>query len=133
MKIENQKTALEQQLAILQQSLNQVKQLKKTNEQEMKKIHDNELVTLTNKLRKQKLEVETDNDASSNLKDAQETLECPACMESMKPPTRIWMCPASHLICEQCRNKLDGRQCPTCRTKKVNLRAFMAEKFAQTV
>jgi len=63
----------------------------------------------------------------------QKTLECPICLENMKPPTRIWMCSLSHIVCEPCKNKLENNLCPKCRTKRVTLRAFMAEHFAEAV
>jgi len=67
------------------------------------------------------------------VKAARGTLECPICMEDMKPPVRIWMCPTSHIVCESCKDKLEGRLCPTCRSERVTLRAFLAENFARTV
>lgn len=68
-----------------------------------------------------------------NLEAARGTLECPICMETMRPPTRIWMCPSSHLVCEPCKGRLNGAPCPTCRTEKVAQRAHMAEDFARAV
>merc|ERR1712096_574677 len=41
-----------------------------------------------------------------NLEDARKELECPVCLEEMKPPMKIWMCSLSHIICEPCKNKL---------------------------
>ena len=71
---------------------------------------------------------------SCTLEAVRGTLECPICLEIMKPPTRIWMCPLSHIICEPCKGKLKGGGlCPTCTSEKVTLRAFMAENFARTV
>lgn len=85
-----------------------------------------------------KLDLGSDNSAFSsssnrNLEAARETLECPVCLELMKPPTKIWMCPISHIICEPCINKLEGRFCPTCRIERVSKRALIAENFARTV
>jgi len=73
-----------------------------------------------------------------DVKAARETLQCPVCTEMMKPPTRIWMCSSSHIICEPCKNKLDDNRfvlhlCPTCRTSPVSLRSFLAENFAECV
>merc|ERR550519_1572704 len=59
-------------------------------------------------------------------------LDCPICLEAMEPPTRIWMCRLSHVICEPCKDRLDGRNCPTCRAEPVTLRAFVFEEVART-
>jgi len=86
---------------------------------------------LTNDRRK--LDMDPDNDTSSKLEAARETLECPVCLTIMKPPLRIWMCSSSHLICEPCKARLEGRRCPTCRTERVTLRAFIAENFSRSL
>ena len=31
-------------------------------------------------------------------------LECPVCMEEMKPPKKIFQCSNGHVICELCKN-----------------------------
>jgi len=84
-----------------------------------------------------KLDMDPDNDASSNdhenMEAARETLECPICTEVMRPPTRIWMCSSSHIICESCKDKIEGKLCPTCRTERVTMRAFIVEKIARTI
>ena len=76
------------------------------------------------------------NDDRGKLEAARETLECPICMETMKPPTRIWMCRLSHAMCETCKDRLKGGPhplCPTCKSERVNLRAIIAEKIAESV
>jgi len=89
-----------------------------------------------------KLDSDPDNDeaakeslevAKESLEAAKGTLECPVCLETMRPPIKIWMCKSSHLACEPCKNNLRRRSCPTCRTGKVTLRAFMAENFARSL
>ena len=69
-------------------------------------------------------------DDVEKLESARGILECPICMELMKPPARIWMCPSNHLVCETCRDRLEGKLCPSCRTVRVNVRATVAENFA---
>jgi len=69
----------------------------------------------------------------AKIKDAMESLTCPICMELMKPPVQIWMCPASHIVCEACKHQLVGQACPSCRTKRVTLRALIVEQFARTI
>ena len=46
----------------------------------------------------EKLDNETHE--TGDMETARKEFECPVCMEMMKPPTRIWMCSASHLVCE---------------------------------
>jgi len=70
---------------------------------------------------------------TDSLEAARATLECPICMEMMKPPTKIWMCSSSHIVCEPCKNKLKGNRCPTCWNLKVAWRAHFAENLARTV
>ena len=41
-------------------------------------------------------------------------LECPVCMEEMKPPKKIFQCSNGHVICEHCKNN------PEVRVYKVN-------------
>jgi len=84
-----------------------------------------------------KLDMDPDNNASSNdhekVEATRETLECPVCMEPMKPPTRIWMCSSSHIICESCKDKIEGTLCPTCKTETVTMRAIIVEQIARTI
>jgi hypothetical protein len=46
-----------------------------------------------------------------------ELLECPVCLEEMKPPKKIFQCSNGHVICELCKNNPEVRSCPTCRVK----------------
>jgi hypothetical protein len=59
-------------------------------------------------------------------------LECPVCLEEMKPPVRIWQCLSGHAVCELCRKSPLVRDCPTCRQKIVG-RNILAEKLARTL
>lgn len=51
-------------------------------------------------------------------------LECPVCFGYMMPP--IMQCSRGHLICNQCRNKLNV--CPVCRVPLSNIRNLAMEK-----
>ena len=64
---------------------------------------------------------------------AKSQLECPICLEVMKPPVKIWMCPQTHLVCEDCKDRMDNSICPTCRSDKVEGRAFFAENMARAL
>ena len=67
------------------------------------------------------------------VEEARGHLECPVCLELMRPPTRIWQCPQSHLVCETCRDRLENLKCPSCRTAKVSMRARVAENMARAL
>ena len=48
-------------------------------------------------------------------------LECPVCLEVMKPPTKIIQCKgtgegAEHFVCEECTKKPGVEICPSCKT-----------------
>lgn len=59
-------------------------------------------------------------------------LECPVCMEEMRPPRRIWQCSDGHAVCEFCRKKPAVTCCPTCR-KYIVGRSTIAEKLARSL
>merc|ERR1719203_1847693 len=113
---------------------------KRKRELEMEEVENNQkmakLRKITNQLDKdlKRIDLDPDNDANpANLEALRKNLECPVCMEMMRPPARIWMCPASHLVCEPCKNRLEDRVCPTCRTGTVNLRATTLEDIARNL
>ena len=64
---------------------------------------------------------------------AKSQLECPICLEMMKPPTKIWMCPQTHLVCDACREGMVNNVCPTCRSGKITGRAFLAENISRAL
>ncbi|EFO88360.1 hypothetical protein CRE_06228 [Caenorhabditis remanei] len=55
--------------------------------------------------------------------------ECPVCLEYMLPP--YMQCPSGHLVCSNCRPKLQC--CPTCRGPTPSVRNLGLEKIANTV
>jgi len=64
-----------------------------------------------------------------------ELLECPVCLEEMKPPKKIFQCSNGHVICELCKNNPEVRSCPTCRVKfrgQNVVRNIVAEKLARS-
>jgi len=64
-----------------------------------------------------------------------ELLECPVCLEEMKPPKKISQCSNGHVICELCKNNPEVRSCPTCRVKFRGhnvVRNIVAEKLARS-
>merc|ERR1719186_1889290 len=106
----------------------------------MKRYNDDEnqqalkdLTKTSNQLGDDLKKLDMDPNDLKKLDKARATLECPICMEIMEPPTRIWMCPGSHSLCEACKESLEGNKCPTCRTKKVNMRALGMEEVARAL
>ena len=69
----------------------------------------------------------------TGMEAAKSQLECPVCLEMMKPPTKIWMCPQTHLVCEECREGMVNNVCPTCRSGKMTTRAYLAENMARAL
>ena len=59
-------------------------------------------------------------------------LECPICLEEMRPPMRIWQCVSGHPVCDTCRRNPRVSECPTCRQKIVG-RNVLAEKLARSL
>lgn len=53
----------------------------------------------------------TTRDSAGRLRDL---LECPVCMEEMKPPKKIFQCSNGHVICELCKNNPEASFCPFC-------------------
>jgi len=155
-KYELEMNMLEERRIELERRLSDVQQRKRRDNEDMNKRHREEMHYLDARLEQF---VEKKQNAVSNMKKmlnelnrdmdkwekkndakdaidvgaARETLECPVCTNMMKPPTRIWMCSSSHIICETCKNMLDDNLCPTCRTSPVSLRSFLAENFAECV
>ena len=42
-------------------------------------------------------------------------LDCPVCLEEMRPPKKIFQCSNGHSLCEQCKNNPALTLCPICR------------------
>ena len=63
-------------------------------------------------------------------------LECPVCLEEMRPPARIFQCSRGHALCGGCRARPEVRRCPTCRlafTPHTLTRSILAEHIAEAV
>jgi len=59
-------------------------------------------------------------------------LECPVCLEEMKPPIKIWQCMDGHPVCDTCRRRPQVTACPVCRQDIVG-RNILAEKIAASI
>jgi len=69
---------------------------------------------------------------------ARKELECPICTEVMAPPSRIWQCKAGHVICEQCKERVQppgssGATCPTCKTAPFIGRNLALERISRSL
>lgn len=64
-----------------------------------------------------------------------ELLECPVCLDEMRPPKKIFQCSNGHVICELCKSNPEVRSCPTCRVQFRGgsnfVRNIVAEKLAR--
>eukprot|EP00092_Neocalanus_flemingeri_P098701 GFUD01125865.1.p1 GENE.GFUD01125865.1~~GFUD01125865.1.p1 ORF type:complete len:103 (+),score=24.42 GFUD01125865.1:3-311(+) len=64
--------------------------------------------------------------------DAKKEFKCPICVEPMSPPVRIWQCAEGHILCENCKNHPDVRNCPACRGAFAG-RNLAMERMAELV
>lgn len=74
----------------------------------------------------------TDESVTEMVETTRSELECPVCLEEMKPLRRIWQCSDGHAVCEFCRKKPEVTCCPTCR-KYIVGRSTIAEKLARSL
>lgn len=72
------------------------------------------------------------SDNADTVSSTRSELECPVCLEEMRPPKKIWQCSDGHAICEFCRKKPHVTCCPVCR-KYIVGRSNIAEKVARCV
>jgi len=93
-----------------------------------------ELDHLVDSLRKTKLVLASCDETveAEVVEQSRGELECPVCMEPMRPPRRIWQCSDGHPVCEFCRKKPQVNCCPTCRKYLVG-RSTIAEKLARAL
>ena len=56
--------------------------------------------------------------------------ECPLCLESMAPPAKLYNCTEGHLLCANCRIKVEN--CHLCR-KPLQGRATAMEQYLRAV
>jgi len=102
----------------------EIDQIKKDFETEIKQLNEN--------LKKFKVNLSTSVDNKDRVDESRSELECPVCMESMKPPKRIWQCSDGHAVCEPCKKKPQVTCCPICRKYLVG-RSTIAEKLARSL
>jgi len=55
--------------------------------------------------------------------------ECPVCLEMMWSGVQIYQCVSGHLVCGECRGRMESNSCPTCRGDMTG-RATVMERLA---
>jgi len=91
-----------------------------------------DILRMRNSLKNLKVVLSDSIDEQSKLEKGRQELECPVCLELMKPPRRIWQCSEGHPVCEFCRKKPEVTCCPMCKHYFIG-RSTIAEKIARAV
>ena len=66
-------------------------------------------------------------------------MECPVCLQEMKPPVYIYECNSGHLVCDACCGQLvtgaffETGRCLTCREQNIKGRNLAMERLARTL
>ena len=108
-----------EKIALVDKHKKKVDDLEKEFKEKMSAMH--------NRLKKQKEAVEKEIRACSSPMPAP---ECPICLESLAPPARLYNCPEGHLLCSDCRTKV--QICHSCR-KPLQGRATAMEQYLRAV
>jgi len=93
---------------------------------------ETEIVEMKESIRSLRIILASSTEDAERVETTKSELECPVCMEEMKPPRRIWQCSDGHPVCEFCRKKPAITCCPTCR-KYIVGRSTIAEKLARSL
>ena len=93
----------------------------------LEKEFNEKMYAMHNRHEKQKEAVENELRACSTPTPAP---ECPICLESLAPPARLYNCPEGHLLCSECRTKV--QICHSCR-KPLQGRATAMEQYLRAV
>jgi len=98
----------------------------------LKKETETDISELKDAVRSLRIILAGASDTVDTLTNTRAELECPVCLEEMKPPRRIWQCSDGHIICDFCRKKPTVTCCPTCR-KYIVGRSNIAEKLSRSL
>merc|ERR1712096_580362 len=98
----------------------------------LKEETETDITEMKEALKSLRVILASSNDTAETMTNTKSELECPVCLEEMKPPRRIWQCSDGHAICDFCRKKPTVTCCPTCR-KYIVGRSNIAEKLARCV
>jgi len=114
------------QIKNLQTLINEATEEMNTKVQQLETLHQENLLKVRTKYRTTKKELEDQlkvilslrDKSSQNMKrkfqeEEEEAPECPVCMTEMLPPKMIFQCSEGHLVCSDCKPRLEA--CATCR------------------
>ena len=71
--------------------------------------------TTRHKALKHELRQLKDSLRASSLTDSVDSVDCPACLEVVKPPMRLKQCGEGHVICDSCFDLNPNKRCTICR------------------
>eukprot|EP00092_Neocalanus_flemingeri_P008680 GFUD01009350.1.p1 GENE.GFUD01009350.1~~GFUD01009350.1.p1 ORF type:complete len:293 (+),score=86.16 GFUD01009350.1:53-880(+) len=135
-KIAKSKSDEEEELAIIESKYLAEKDLiEEKYEREINKVRNeflSEIYEMKETIQSMKIVLASSDDDEEIVEKTRSELECPVCLEEMKPPRRIWQCSDGHPLCENCRKKPEMNTCPTCRKYLVG-RSTIAEKLARAL
>jgi len=118
-------------LTKLTQTLENLETKMETEKIALEKEFQEKLSTLHNQHKKQKEAIENEIRACVGPAPAPPPApECPICLESLAPPARLYNCPEGHLLCSECRTKV--QICHSCR-KPLQGRATAMEQYLRAV
>jgi len=115
------------QIKNLQTLINEATEEMNKKVQQLETLHQENLLKVRTKYRSTKKELEDQlkvilslrDKSSQNMKrkfqeeEEEEAPECPVCMTEMLPPKMIFQCSEGHLVCSDCKPRLEA--CATCR------------------
>lgn len=135
-KIAKSKSDKEEELAIIESKyLAQQEEIEEKYTKEINKVRNefmSEIYDMKETIQSMKIVLASSDDDEEIVEKTRSELECPVCMEEMKPPRRIWQCSDGHPLCENCKKKPEMNHCPTCRKYLVG-RSTIAEKLARAL
>jgi len=135
-KIAKSKSDKEEELAIIESKyLAEKEEIEEKYMKEINKVRNvfmAEIYDMKETIQSMKIVLANSDEDEEIVEKTRSELECPVCLEEMKPPRRIWQCSDGHPLCENCRKKPEMNTCPTCRKYLVG-RSTIAEKLARAL
>jgi len=135
-KIAQSKSDKEEELAVIESKyLAEKEEIEEKHLKEIDKVRTMfmaEIYDMKETIQSMKIVLANSDDDEEIVEKTRSELECPVCLEEMKPPRRIWQCSDGHPLCENCRKKPEMNTCPTCRKYLVG-RSTIAEKLARAL
>jgi len=135
-KIAQSRSDKEEELAIIESKyLAEKEEIEEKYMKEIDKVRNSfmeEIYDMKETIQSMKIVLAHSDEEEEIVEKTKSELECPVCLEEMKPPRRIWQCSDGHPLCENCRKKPEMNTCPTCRKYLVG-RSTIAEKLARAL